>query len=358
MKHDDEQSRNRRPRRNAVGILNRLLIEDSHGVTPWASIARVAPLVLVACLLATAFAEDENKSTPAAVPSPAPAKSGNQGLSKLQEAAPAKPATKETIESLSIKTNLLLNSSFEQGNADNTGPAHWSPIDGLVYQWTTDINAPGRGKVLKIDTDIYQRQAYAWWIEHFIHGKPLSDAPKKEETTGPKWDTIGGLDGGFYLSDFIPIKDGGAYMVMLDIKGPGCKVFVKGYTQKGKDKVPNNEFADENPAVKELFRKAKNDPLLDEKGRPIKYRLNYGYSFWFPAGGSNEWQTYTHESGKRPNGRDLTKDIKYIRVMLYPYWPATTYMFDNIRVVEVDPPADKAKLEADEADLDQGKVVR
>lgn len=306
-------------------------------------VSRSCCALMLCCAAAQVFAQ--NATTQPAKP---------KGLSELRESPAAKPEEKESIEALGNRTNLLQNSSFEQGNEDNTSPARWSPIDNLVWKWTTDPDSPGRGKVIKIDTDVVQRQAYDWWIEHYLKGAPLSDAPRKSPTSANQYETIGAYDGGFFMSDFIPIKDGASYKVVLDIKGPGCKVFVKGY-----DKILPTGFADENPAVQELFRKAKNDPLLDEKGRPIKYRLRYRYSFWFPAGGdSSEWRTYANNMPFTPTGRELTKDVKYIRVMLYPYWPATTYMFDNVRVVEVEPVENKGKPVADEADIDQGKVIR
>ncbi len=266
------------------------------------------------------------------------------------------PAAEKPIEKDQApdpKASLLQNGDFETPFADGTHPAHWQQVDDLVFFWTTDPGAPERGKVIKIDTDVYQKQAYRWWVERFVRGKPLSQAPKKTPTSGAKYDTIGGLDGGWYWSDFIEIKKGGAYKVYVDVKGPGCLVFMRGYEKK----VPIS-FGDEEPAVQEQFRRARGDPLTDKNGRPIKYRLRYLYTTKFAAGGSDQWQTYTHTKPRHPNSRDITENVRYIRIMLYPFWPAATYWFDNVRVVEVAPEAGQAKPKADEADLEEGKVVR
>ncbi|HUU10285.1 MAG TPA: hypothetical protein VM431_07060 [Phycisphaerae bacterium] len=281
---------------------------------------------------------------------------------RTDAAAPAKPklrpvpTAEKTVprdEVPDAKANLIANGDFETPADDGTHPAHWQAVDNLVFFWTTDAQAPERGKVIRVDTDVYQSQAYQWWIDRFVRGKPLAEVPTKTPTSGLKYDTIGGLDGGWYWSDFIEVKKGGAYKVYVDVKGPGCLVFIRGYEKK----LPIS-FGDEAPAAQEQFRKARGDPLTDKNGRPVKYYLRYRYTAHFGAGGSDEWQTYTHIKPRHPNSRDIIENVRYIRIMLYPFWPAATYWFDNVRVVEVPPDADQARPKADEADVEEGKVVR
>ena len=242
--------------------------------------------------------------------------------------------------------NLILNGDFEIPNDTATGPAHWQDVDNLVFHWTNDAAAPARGKVMCIDTDVNQRQAYAWWVERFVRGVPPAQAPAKEPTHPPKYDTIGGLDGGFYASDYIPVKPGGAYRVYVDAKGPKAKVFIFGYDRK----LPRS-FGDEQPATQQVFRKARGEPQLDARGRPIKYRLRYFYRTWFAVGDSDEWRTCTHRMPRHPNNSELTEDVRFIRIQIYPYWPCAQYWFDNVRVIEVDPggPASEP-LQRDEYD--------
>ena len=85
-----------------------------------------------------------------------------------------------------------------------------------------------------------------------------------------------------------------------------------------------------------MFRKARGDPQLDEKGRPVRYRLRYVYRTWFAIGGSSEWQSYTHKP-RRPNDNELTQNVRYIRIQIYAFWPPGEYWFDNVRVIEVKP---------------------
>jgi len=103
------------------------------------------------------------------------------------EGPDAPPEAGEVAESPSeAAENLIRNGDFETPAEDGTHPAHWQAVDNLVFFWTSDPEAPDRGKVLRIDTDVYQRQAYAWWIDRFVHGEPLEAAPEKKQPTGKR----------------------------------------------------------------------------------------------------------------------------------------------------------------------------
>ncbi|MAF66858.1 MAG: hypothetical protein CMJ84_14530 [Planctomycetes bacterium] len=226
--------------------------------------------------------------------------------------------------------NLLENGDFETPDPTKSGPARWQKMDGLVYRWTTDPKAPARGKVLRIDTSVDEAHAVRWWVDRYVRDRPLDRAPQK--VAGSGYSHVGGNIGGFcWSSHFIPVKPGGAYRVYVDARGPAGKVFIRGYEKK----VPVF-FGDEQPLVQQVFREARGDPTHDENGRPIRYRLRFRYQSWIPVGGSDEWKTYTHRKPRHPNGNEITEDVRFIRIMLYPYWPPGEYWFDNVRVVEVE----------------------
>lgn len=251
------------------------------------------------------------------------------------------------------EANLIRNGGFDKRAEAGPHPAHWQPVDNLVWHWVDAPDDEDRGKVIKVDTDVNQKQAYRWWVQRFVHGGGLDAAPDKAETAPPKYDTIAGLDGGFYWSHWIPVRKGGAYRVYLDAKGPASLVFMRGYEEK-----PQLFFADEHPSVQQRFRKARAESEVDEKGRPKVYRLRYIYTTKFKVGGSKQWKTYTHDLPRHPNSRQITEDVRWVRVMLYPHWPPGVYWYDNVRVVEVDPDAQQADPDAEEADYEEGKVVR
>ncbi len=299
-----------------------------------------ASLALAICLIATA--EDQAASkTDAAKAAPAAGRPSAGTPEKVLDEPPKDGR------------NLIPNGGLDEPNKTKDGPAHWQSIDNLIWFWSTDPDAPQRGKVLKIDTDVNQSQAYAWWVQRYLKGAAAGAAPSKVPTVEPKYDTIAGLDGGFFWSDYIPVKPGGAYKVYLDAKGGGAKIFIRGYEKK----VPLF-FADEAPAVQGHFRKVRGEPQVNARGRPIRYYPRYVYTTWFAVGGSQQWKTYTHNKPRHPNSREITENVRWVRIMIYPYWPPGQYWFDNVRVVEVDPDTGQAKPDADEADLEEGKVVR
>jgi len=265
---------------------------------------------------------------------------------------PAAPATSDiTVESPPAgSVNLIKNGDFETPNAAGDGPAHWQQIDNLVCHWNRDAD-PAHGRIIHIETDIGQSQAYAWWKKLVLDKAPLRDAPAKIHDAG--YASIGGLDGGFYASDLIPIKAGAAYKVYVDAKGPGAKVFIRGYEKE----VPLS-FADEQPAVQEMLATARGEPSLTKDGKARKHRLRYAYQTWFAVGGTDTWQTYTHHQPRHPTGREQTEGVRWIRIQLYPYWPAGTYEFDNVRVIEVPALDRKGRPDVSDADFEEGKVVK
>jgi len=268
-------------------------------------------------------------------------------------AAHGKTVPPDQAPAVDSEANLIRNGGFDAPAEDAAHPAHWQSVDNLVWRWIDAPDEEDRGKVIKIDTDVKQKQAYRWWIQRFVHGQGLAAAPEKAKTTPPKYDTIAGLDGGFYWSHWIPVKQGGAYRVYVDAKGPASLVFMRGYEEK-----PELFFADEHPSVQEVFRKARGESEVDERGRPKVYRLRYIYTTKFRVGGSKRWKTYTHEMPRHPNSRQITEGVRWVRIMLYPHWPPGVYWYDNVRVVEVAPDAQQADPDAEEADYEEGKVVR
>src|SRR5262245_21286131 len=85
--------------------------------------------------------------------------------------------------------NLVPNGDFEEGEVT---PKGWQTVDGLSTFYAKDAD-PKRGKVIKMDTDITQEQAYDWWIK-IVKGASPKDAPKKIPSKDPnKYDTLAGL---------------------------------------------------------------------------------------------------------------------------------------------------------------------
>lgn len=218
--------------------------------------------------------------------------------------------------------NLVPNGDFEKGKGT---PLGWQTIDGLSAYWVDDPDR-SRGKVITLDTDVLQSQAYDWWAKIVENADP-KDAPKKLPTIEPKFDTVAGLDGVWFMSDFIAVQKGKKYWLTVDVKGPGMKVFLRGYAEKGA-----TNFGAEAGAFQGYLR----DPTGKiELKRGFKKQLKkYVWDAWMPAGGSDQWRTYSRrEMPFDPTTN--TPNVRYLRVMLLPYWPPATYYVDNVRLIEV-----------------------
>lgn len=218
--------------------------------------------------------------------------------------------------------NLLPNGDFDEGEGS---PAHWQHIDGLTTFWVNDED-PARGKVLKLDTDVLQSQAYAWWKEILAGAKP-EDAPAKLATQEPKYDTLAGLDGVWYYSDYIPIERGKLYWLSIDAKGPPLKVWLLGYPEK-----PDNTFGADQGAWREYLEESSGRAARQERGHEM-FIHKYIWKGRLEAGGSETWQTYARRAKPFAPTKN-TPRVKYVRVLIYAYWPPATYYVDNVTLTE------------------------
>ena len=221
--------------------------------------------------------------------------------------------------------NLVANGDFEAGTDT---PAGWQKIDGLTTFWVKDPDGK-RGKVLKLDTDVLQSQAYDWWVK--IAGTARAkDAPKKLPTTPPKYDTLAGLDGVWYWSDPFPLEKGKAYWLTMDVKGEEIMAWLVGYPDK-----PDTSFGADAKAFQEYFREKKAGKPRENKRGFDSILAKYDYRGQLKAGGGNAWRTYARRALPfRPTKN--TPNVKYGRILLLPYWPPGVYYVDNVRLVEVE----------------------
>ena len=207
-------------------------------------------------------------------------------------------------------TNRVQNGDLERG--DKNGPAGWQRPDGLTSFWVKD---PLRtGKCLRFDTDVYKEEARARWAE--MEQKNPPPPRPKTPTRGAKYNTAGGTNGVPFYCDPFPVTAGQAYRLDVDFLPGACgvegktiretKVFVKGYVvHQGRNRV--------------IFKIYKNC-----RGK---------------AGAWTRNTLYFHPT-------DRTPLVKTVRVMLFPYWPAGEYYFDNIRITPV--PLEEWKKDRDQ----------
>jgi hypothetical protein len=247
--------------------------------------------------------------------------------------APAKPAKKEKEP-----RNLIPNGGFEEGTGDT--PTGWQQIDGLTTFWVKDTD-PKRGKVIKFDTDVLQSQGYEWWAKIARGMARAKDAPVKIPTKGDKYDTLAGNDGVWYWSDFIPIEKGKAYWLTIDVKGPPIMAWLVGYNKK-----ESNAFGADANAFQEYLRdKIAGKPRPNKRGfdgfiNTYSYRGQLNPRYAKPL--ENGWVRYTRDKMPfRPTSKH-TPRVRFVRVLIFPFWPPGIYYVDNVRLTEVeDKPARK-----------------
>jgi hypothetical protein len=222
---------------------------------------------------------------------------------------------------------LLPNGDFEEGEGS---PRAWQQIDGLSTFWVDDPDS-ARGKVLRFDTDVLQSQAYRWWGK-IVEGASPREAPPKEPTVEPKYDTLAGLDGVWYYSDYVPVERGKSYWLTLDVKGPAILVWLVGYPDK-----PDTTFGADQGALQQYLQEAAGTAEPQKRGRKA-FIHKYVWKGQLTAGGSDQWQTYSRRA-KPFSPTKNTPSVRYVRVLLYPFWPPGEYRVDNVRLTEYEEPA-------------------
>jgi hypothetical protein len=247
--------------------------------------------------------------------------------------------------------NLIPNGDFEEGD---TTPTHWQTVDGLTTFYHKDAD-PKHNKCIKFDTDVLQSQGYEWWAKFAkaeqmraaltTWGQPwwaeritaplAKDAPKKLPTAEPKYDTLAGNDGVWFWSDFVPVDRGKAYWLSLDAKGAGMMCWLVGYRDRYEP-----WFGSDATALIGYLRD-ETMPRATEKRNHESVIAKYIYRGQMTVGASKDWQTFSRE--KKPfRPTSATPEVKFVRVLVLPFWPPGEYYLDNVKLVEIpDPEAKK-----------------
>lgn len=199
--------------------------------------------------------------------------------------APAKPSPPPSA-------SLLANGDFEQADpAERTKPAGWDRPDGLGVQWTEAPADPGgapHGKAIRMDTAVSEKAMVEQWRKT---GLTQWDIPK------PANSAVAETYGLSYYSAPMPVKPGQAYRVSFDFKGAsgGAKVWVRGWGM-----------------------------FNGQKRRRWETIVNCHVK-------SNQWTHLSQVFQPTRNRPEVTE----MRVMLYAYYPAGVYWFDNVKIEPV-----------------------
>lgn len=234
--------------------------------------------------------------------------------------APA-PAAAEAAPPPAAPANLVRNGGFEAPaeGAPAPGPADWDPPDGLATFWEDDPD-PAHGKVIRMDTNVLEREAKAREREMQQAAKekraPAPAAPKTAPGPGDTYAVIGATYGVSLYGAAIPVRPGQAYRLTVDFRGRNSKDFAPKVWVRG---------------------------LADLGGR--ERRL---YDFPLTCRAKDDaWKTFTgvfHPTAHTPK-------VTRMKVMLFAYWPAGEYVFDNVRIAAVSPEEYAKARETERAEM-------
>jgi hypothetical protein len=185
-----------------------------------------------------------------------------------------------------LAEQLVLNGDFEQADpAEASKPSHWDKPDGLGVQWTEAPEA-GHGKAIRINTALSEKAMNEQWkkvgIDKWIIQNPTDS-------------TVAENYGLSFYSDPMPVQKGQPYKITFDYKGAsaGAKMWVRGWgTFEG------------------------------EKRRRWETTVECRVA------NPKEWTTISQEFFPTKMRPEVTE----IRVMLYAFYPAGVYWFDNVKI--------------------------
>jgi len=192
----------------------------------------------------------------------------------------------------------------------------------------------GRGKILRVRTDL-ARDPWLKYRRSLRLGRADPAKPPKIRQD-KSYSSVAGLEGVHYRSEFIKAAPGMRYWLLADHKGPGgAKVFVKGFrkTPYALDGLPESSLAqmgitpEQFAAMPAARRKA--IIAADARKHPQRY-LRECYRWYLNCAASKgKWK---HFAAPFPPRGGLPKNIEWLQIQIYSYWPAGEYLWDNVHL--------------------------
>jgi hypothetical protein len=238
----------------------------------------------------------------------------------------------EVMQMKALSGNLVANGSFETGRY---WPYGWQPTDGLTTFW--ESGGTDGARCLRIYTDVLDSQWKAREDQvraafqqalgkapdpQSLPQNPIPPAPARTPTSPPYYDTVAGLHGVHYRSDYIRCAPGAIYRFSVDARTEARgtpKVFIKG-------------SCDQTVSTRDGYETIRRDAYQ----API---------FLDPCDG--QWRRYARtfhpsESKATLGGKPLKPE--WLQVQIYAYWERGNYDFDNVRldIVGAEPPEPSA----------------
>ncbi len=212
----------------------------------------------------------------------------------------------------------------------------WEPPDGAAT--FIEAGPSGRGKVLRVRTDL-ERAPYIEYRRKLRFGlTDTSNPPKIGRDTS--YGSMAGLEGIYYRSKWLQATPGQRYWLIADMKGKTAgiffpKIFVKGFADWSDqaDALPEESLVKLKITARDFSNlpAARRKAMIAEDARKHPERYRREVWRWYLAC-NNEENTWRHYAAPFPPAGGLPKNVQFLRIDIYTYWPPGTYYFDNVQL--------------------------
>ena len=219
---------------------------------------------------------------------------------------------------------LNVNGDFERGHRGWDAPDRVSTF--LVR------GSKGRGKILRVRTDLARDP----WLEYRRQLRLGQTTPARAPhiARDTSYGSVAGLEGVHYRGMHIDATPLQRYWLAADHNGQGgAKVFVKGFRDWSveADGLPESSLAALGLTPEQFARlPAKRRKALiatDARRRPQIHRRECYRWYLNCKSARREWK---HLAAPFPPRGGLAKNVQWLQVQVYSYWPPGEYLWDNV----------------------------
>ena len=240
---------------------------------------------------------------------------------------------------------LNVNGGFEHGRRG------WDAPDRVS---TFLIRDRRRGGVLHVRTDLKREPWLAYRRDLRLGRTDPSRAPSIARDTS--YGCVGGLEGVHYRGDWVKATPGRRYWLVADCNGLTAgiffpKVFVKGFRDWSAqaEGLPETSLVERGMTAERFaaLPPARRKQLIaaDARKHPKRYlRECFRWSLACRCKPQRQW---LHFAAPFPPRGGLPKDVEWLQVQIYSYWPPGDYYWDNVYLYA--DPTQKAPLPEEKA---------
>jgi hypothetical protein len=223
---------------------------------------------------------------------------------------------------------LNVGGDFEQGGKGWQGPDNVASF--------LEPGPAGRGTVLRIRTDLLRDP----WLEYYRNirlGLADPNHPPSIPRDTSENNSVASLEGVHFNSDWLPAEPGRRYWMTADVKKVGGtpKIFVKGFIDWSAqaDGLPELSLVERKltPQAFAAMEPEQRKKIIaeDAAAHGDRYRRE-SYRWYLNCNeGGKDW---AHYAAPFPPRGGLPKNVQWLQIQVYAYWPPGTYYFDNVNL--------------------------